>query len=232
MADKSMKAVIWAEVDPRGVQQGVAAANRSLDSLNRTAARTAGAASMSAALSAAQSGYSVLQNVLGAVDRRISELYDLSNKYSGSAAGAAAQTRADQIRASVQIANAVAPGAIAMSRAKSDVLLGGADRISRDASGISDGMGAFGRFKENAGAIATILSEGAAKAIGAYETLLGGNISGGLAQGFAASGATLNELFTSSNYAYQQSGDTRGMPYDQQQTEYLKQIAASLKGGK
>jgi hypothetical protein len=27
-------------------------------------------------------------------------------------------------------------------------------------------------------------------------------------------------------------GDTRGMPYDQQQTELLRQIAGSLKGGK
>ena len=48
MADKSMKAVIVAEVDPRGVAKGVAATNKELQKLNKTAA----SASTSAAISA------------------------------------------------------------------------------------------------------------------------------------------------------------------------------------
>lgn len=233
MADKTMKAVIWAEVDPRGVQTGVAAANKSLESLNKTASRTATATSLSAAVSIAQAGYSMLQTVLSAVDRRVSELHDMASKYSGIAAGAAAQTKADQIVASVRIANAIAPGSVEMSQARSDVALGAAGRIERNAAGISAGMGSYERAKQNLTTGATILAEGAAMGVNAGEALLSGDFSGGIGKAASAASSTINELLTASNYAYPQSGGSaRGMPYDQQQTELLREIASALKGGK
>ena len=78
MADKSMKAVIRAEVDPSGVIKGVAATNRELAKLNsKTSAIAVGAS-----FNMAQMGFQMLMSVFRIMDRRVSEMAQMSTRFS------------------------------------------------------------------------------------------------------------------------------------------------------
>ena len=78
MADKSMKAVIRAEVDPSGVIKGVAATNRELAKLNsKTSAIAVGAS-----FNMAQMGFQMLMSVFRMMDRRVSEMAQMSTRFS------------------------------------------------------------------------------------------------------------------------------------------------------
>lgn len=116
MADRSLKSTIQVDMDTSGVVKGVAATNRELEKMNRTAARTASATSITAALGVAQTAFSVLQQIVGMMDARAKELTDIAFKYSPEAMAAKAQLTAGTFRAEQQIAEAVGPGAAAAAR--------------------------------------------------------------------------------------------------------------------
>lgn len=235
MADKSMKAVIVAEVDPRGVTKGVAATNKELQKLNKTAASASTAAAISAGISMAQMGMSALQQVFSAVERRFGELNSIANKYSAVAAGARINADISNVQSNIRIANALAPGAIQSSQAEADIKAGEAARMERNAAATSAGMGAFARAKGNLGAGVDILTESAMQGIAGLEQFVSGDFMTGLASlGNAVSGG-VGELFNAQNYAYQNAGPGRGMAGDTQmaeQTEILKQIRDRLGGGR
>jgi len=233
VADKALKAVIWAEFDPRGVTKGVAAANTELAKLNKTAGRTATAASISAALNVAQMGMDMLRTVVSAVDKRFTELDAVTRKYSATAAGAAAQAKATEVAANVRIANALTPGSLQAIQAEQAAKRGEASRIERNAQQVSQGMGATARTKANYGTQLNILTEGAGTGIFGLEQMLGGDVKGGFGTIVDALKTTAGELINPNNYAYQQqSAPGRGMQTeDQRQTEYLRQIAKSVGGG-
>lgn len=232
MADKALKAVIWAEFDPRGVTKGVAAANTELAKLNKTAGRTATAASISAALNVAQMGMDMLRTVVSAVDKRFTELNDITKRYSGAAAGAAAQAKATEVAANVRIAAALAPGSVQATQAQEAAKLGEASRMERNQAQVVQGMGALSRYMANMGTYLNVLTEGAGMGLAAFEQLTEGNIMTGVQSLGQAISTTGGELVNPSNYAYQQSAPGRGMQTeDQRQTEYLRQIAKSVGGG-
>jgi hypothetical protein len=231
MADKSLKAVIWAEFDPRGVTKGVAAANTELQKLNKSAGRAATAATVSAALNVAQMGLDALRTVVGAIDRRFTQLNEVTQRYSAAAGGAAAQGRVTEIMANMRVAKALEAGSIEATQAKEAAKLGEASRLERNAEQVSKGMGAMARFFENFGSSANILIEGAGMGIAGLEQVLGGNISQGLQTIGAAGTTTANELTTASNFAYAPTAPGRGMQtQEQMQTEYLRQIAKAVGG--
>jgi carbon monoxide dehydrogenase subunit G len=229
MADKSMKAVIWAEFDPRGVVKGVAAANTELAKLNKTSSRVASAASVTAAINVAQMGLSALQTVIGAIDRRFSQLSDITQRYSAAAGGAAAQGRVNEIIANMRIAKALEQGSIEATQAKEAAKLGEASRLERNSQQMVQGMGAMARFQANFGSIVDILTEGAGMGLAGLEQMTQGNLRQGLATLGGAAAATTDELLTASNFAYAPTAPGRGMQTnDQMQTEYLRQIAKAV----
>ena len=94
MADKSMKAVIRAEVDPSGVIKGVAATNRELAKLNsKTSAIAVGAS-----FNMAQMGFQMLMSVFRMMDRRVSEMAQMSTRFSPEAQRGIMQTKMIELR--------------------------------------------------------------------------------------------------------------------------------------
>lgn len=234
MADKSMKAVIVAEVDPRGVTKGVAATNKELQKLNKTAASASTSAAISAGISMAEMGMSALQQIFSAVDKRFGELNAIANKYSAAAAGARIAADVSIVQDNVRIAKALAPGAIQASQAEADIKAGEAARMERNAGTVSSGMGALARTKGNFGAITDMVTEIAGTSLLGIENLLGGDISGYMRTAEAGR-AQVGELFNAQNYSYQSAGPGRGMAGDTQmaeQNEILKQIRDRLGGGR
>jgi hypothetical protein len=234
MADKSMKAVIVAEVDPRGVTKGVAATNKELQKLNKTAASASTSAAISAGISMAEMGMSALQQIFSAVDKRFGELNAIANKYSAAAAGARIAADVSIVQDNVRIAKALTPGAIQTSQAEADIKAGEAARMERNAGAINTGMGAFARAKGNFGAGVDMLTEIAGTSLAGVGQVLSGDFAGFM--NTAAGGrAQVGELFNAQNYAYQNEAPGRGMAGSTEmaeQTEVLKQIRDSLKGGR
>lgn len=224
-----MKAVIYAEFDPRGVVKGVAAANTELQKLNKTAGRTASAASVTAAITVAQMGLDALRTIVGAIDRRFTQLNEITQRYSAAAGGAAAQGRVTEIMANMRIAKALEQGSIEATQAKEAAKLGEASRLERNSQQMVQGMGAMARFQANFGSIVDILTEGAGIGLTGLEQATQGNLRQGLATLGSAGASTLDELTTASNFAYAPTAPGRGMQTSEQmQTEYLRQIAKAV----
>lgn len=240
MADKTLKSTIQVDMDTRGVAKGVAATNRELEKLNKSAGRTATATSITAAINVAQTTMAALQGMLGAVNKRMDELDATSVKFSGSAMAARASADMARMEADIAIANAVAPGSIEKSRALADLAGGEAARVQRNAGAISAGIGATARFGGNLMSGVDILTEGGGAALAALEQIIrGGGIMSeagraGFGQLFDAGAFTLGELGNAQNYAYQAQGSARGMDYDdtmmERQTRALENIDRKLGG--
>ena len=94
MADKSMKAVIRAEVDPSGVIKGVAATNRELDKLNKKTSSIA----VGASFTMAQQGFALLMQGFQMIDRRMSEMSAQSTRFSSEAQRGIMQTKMLEIQ--------------------------------------------------------------------------------------------------------------------------------------
>ena len=219
MADKSMKASIQVDIDAKGVAKGVAATNRELDKLNRTARSTSRAVNVSAGIQMAELGFNVLQTAIGALDKRFSELNATAQRYSSVAAQAAANADVARIQADLRIADALAPGAAAVSRGQADVAAGEAFRIENDAARINQAMTGYGLAKENLGVSRDILLEGFGGGIAAMMQMAGGDIGGGASAMGSQLVNTLDQLVEPTNYAFAASGSARGMPYDPQMAQ-------------
>lgn len=233
MADKSLKASIQVDMDAKGVAKGVAATNRELDKLNKTARRTSMAASISAGIDVLQVGAQGMQSLVQLVQKRMDQLHQTAVAFNANAAVADAQAQLDRLAADKRIGNALAPGSMERSRAASEIAAGEADRIERNAAGINEGMGATSRFGSNIMSSLNILAEGAGALIAAQEARLRGDFAGGTAASMQAD-AILGELLNPTNFAYKaDSTSARGMPYDPQmaeQTRVLRQIQQNQGG--
>ena len=227
MADKSMKSVIWAEMDTSGITRGVAKTTAELGKLNKTARSGAAAAGITATLQMTQMAFQGISQVFSGVERRMAELNGAALKYSGAAMGAQNLANADKLKADIKIGAAVTPGSIQTSQAAGDIATGAAARIERNAGGINAGMGATARFSGNLSSTTNMLLESAATGIAAVEQFLSGDFAGGATTAGAAVGQ-LGELGNAQNYAYQNQAPGRGMAGSE---EYLRQIANSLKAG-
>lgn len=116
MADRSLKSTIQVDMDTSGVVRGVAATNRELQRMNRSAATTATATSLSASISVAQAGFSVLQSLLGTITGRIDELHAAAFKYSPEAIDAKAELNAAKIVAEQKTGQLFGASAAAQAR--------------------------------------------------------------------------------------------------------------------
>jgi len=227
VADKSMKSVIYAEMDTSGITRGVAKTTAELGKLNKTARSGAAAAGITATLQMTQMAFQGISQVFNGVERRMAELNGAALKYSGAAMGANAIANADKLRADIKIGAAVTPGSIQTSQAQGDIATGAAARIERNAGGINAGMGAVARTGANYTAQTNILLEAAGTALGAVEQFLSGDFTGAK-NSYMSYGSQLGELGNAQNYAYQNQAPGRGMAGSE---EYLRQIAGSLKSG-
>lgn len=229
MADKSMKSVIYAEMDTSGITRGVAKTTAELGKLNKTAKSGAAAAGITATLQMTQMAFQGISQVFSGVERRMAELNGAALKYSGAAMGANAIANADKMRADIKIGAALTPGSIQTSQAAGDIAAGGAARIERNAGGINQGMGAVARAGGNYGVQTNILLEAAGTALAAVEQVLSGDFAGAQSS-YMSYGSQLGELGNAQNYAYQGSA-APGAQGSAEQIMYLRAIDKSLRGG-
>lgn len=253
MADKSMKAVISAEVDPRGVVKGVAATTKELEKLNRSAKQSALASGISAGIDAAQSAFGMINRVIQMVDKRVEELKAMAVKYSPEAMIANANLQVAKIQSEIEIAKAVGPGVAKGLEVQTTGLREQAKKAELNAADMAGGIAAWETVKQagsdafNAfvnGFIGTMGNENSQGPISAaYETMYGK--ANPMDVFSAGAGALLNNPFTGQgpisamiesvgNAASGGLGSSRGMPYENtelsKQTQLLEQIAKQTKG--
>ena len=229
MADKSMKSVIYAEMDTSGITRGVAKTTAELGKLNKTARSGAAAAGITATLQMTQMAFQGISQVFQGVERRMAELNGAALKYSGAAMGANAIANADKMRADIRIGAAVTPGSIQSSQAAGDIATGAAARIERNAGGINAGMGAVGRGRANLGATSDMLLEMGGTWFSGIEKLFSGDIRGAMDTRSQMLGH-VDELANAQNYAYQGTA-APGAQGSAEQIMQLRAIDRSLRGG-
>jgi hypothetical protein len=231
MAKNSLKSTLQLDLDPSGVVKGVAATNRELQKLNRSAGRTAVATSITAGLDVLQMGIRGIQMAAQAIENRMQGFAVLANKYSPEAMGAAMTAQMARFEADRRIGAALAPGAIQRSQAEEDIAAGEAARVERNAAAINESMGASKRFYENFMSSLSMLAEVGGGLIGAAEAAVGGDFAGA---GTLYSGARsmAGELFESSNFAYRREEPGRGMGGSliERQTKALESIDRKMGG--
>jgi hypothetical protein len=235
MADKSLKATIQVDMDNRGVVRGVADTKNQLEKLNRSSAKTARAAGITAALGVAETGINLVRQAAQFIDRRVDQLTEITTKFSVAAQNAKIDADLSREESMKAIAEALAPGAMEVLRAGTDVAGGEAARMQRNAAQISGGMGATARFGENFMASLNILAEfGAAEMLG-LEKLLSGDIAGAMQADAQASQMLFSELGNAQNFAYAPQGSANLMPYEnpglmERQTTALESIQKKIGG--
>jgi hypothetical protein len=136
MADKSMKAVIRAEVDPSGVIKGVAATNRELAKLNsKTSAIAVGAS-----FNMAQQGFQMLMGAFRIMDRRMTEMAQMATRFSPEAQRGVMETQIAKINQEIEMAKAYGLDVAGVERTKRQ---GISERTRGDVSAAGGGQLAF-----------------------------------------------------------------------------------------
>lgn len=138
MADRSMKAVIRAEVDPSGVVRGVQTASRELEKLNRTAARTAMASGITAAMQVGRGVIDVTQRAASLANERVNELVAMTTANDVAAANAATIAFGERVLAERAAAQRMGPGVVRGIQARSEAELAGLARLTPE-MGVSVG---------------------------------------------------------------------------------------------
>jgi hypothetical protein len=144
MADKSMKAVIRAEVDPSGVIKGVAATNRELAKLNsKTSAIAVGAS-----FNMAQMGFQMLMGAFRIMDRRMTEMAQMSTRFSPEAQRGVMETQIAKINQEIEMAKAYGLDVAGIERAKRK---GIQERTQSDVAAAGGGQLAFTESMKQSG---------------------------------------------------------------------------------
>ena len=237
MADKSMKSVIYAEMDTSGIVRGVAKTTAELGKLNRTAKSGAMAAGVTAGLQAAQGAYTLIGRVIDQIDRRYLEIQAMSVKFSPEASAAKSRMTGAQTNADIDIGKAAGLGVAADLASQQKTLEERAKAARQNPGGVAAGEAAYGVLKASALNAGVTFGEAAMKSIGDPWNEQG-PISAMLDQA-----KTFEYMFGSTTGADLAGGvgSARGMPYDtspratqgmsSSQVEYLRQIAKNTSGG-
>lgn len=165
MADKSMKAVIRAEVDPSGVIKGVAATNRELAKLNsKTSAIAVGAS-----FNMAQMGFQMLMGAFRIMDRRMADLAAMSTRFSPEAQRGIMQTKMLELRREQFMANTFGIDVAGAERSKRE---GIQRRAQSDVSAGAGQISFFESLKQDAMSFGNELLGSAAQGISDPEEFL------------------------------------------------------------
>ena len=165
MADKSMKAVIRAEVDPSGVIKGVAATNRELAKLNSKTSAIA----IGATFNMAQMGFQMLMGAFRIMDRRMTDLAQMSTRFSPEAQRGIMQTKMMELRREQTMANTFGIDVAGAERSKRQ----GMERRTRaDVSGGAGQISFFESLKQDAISFGNELLGAAAQGISDPEEFL------------------------------------------------------------
>jgi len=139
---KEMKAVIRAEVDPRGVVSGVNEVNRQLGKINKAASASALATSFTAVGQA----FNMARQVLDAIDRRQMAIQDMARKFSPDARGAEMMTEQAKIQQSLALGKQFGPELAQIEQMKQANIAAETARLQQMGTGSMAGAEDFKMF--------------------------------------------------------------------------------------
>ena len=116
MADKTLKASIQVDMDAKGVAKGVAATNRELDKLNRTARSTAMSTGIMAGISTIQAAFGALSGIINAINEHVGKLDQLGRRFSVEGMSADIRSQVAQMEADAKIGQAMGPASAAIAQ--------------------------------------------------------------------------------------------------------------------
>lgn len=227
---KQLKSTIQLDLDPSGVVKGVAATNRELTKLNRSASRTAGMTSITAGIGVIQTAFAAMRGVINAIDQRMQSLNEMAFKFSPEAMGARAQQQIATIQAEQQIGKAIGLGAAATANIERERQERMAARVTANAPDIAAAEAFWGSLKSS-------FVEVKDAVIDQFLVNLADPSSNRTMTGAALDAAGLPQFLAGEGYSqgYTAGGSARGMPYDTdmiaRQTRALESIEQKL-GGK
>lgn len=143
MADRSMKAVIRAELDPKGVVRGVAATQKELQKLNASTASVATSSALDAAMNAGRMALSMLERGAGMVNNRVDELTKIATTFNVDAANAQTKKLMREYQDKRRIAEALGPDIAKSLEYEADLFSKEADRIVAEKGRMGPGVGAL-----------------------------------------------------------------------------------------
>lgn len=142
MPDRSMKAVIRAELDPKGVVRGVAATQKELQKLNASTASVATSSALDAAMNAGRMALQMLERGAGMVNNRVDELTKIATTFNVDAANAQTRKLIREYADKKRIAEAIGPDVAKSLGYEADLFTQEADRIVRDKAKMGPGVAA------------------------------------------------------------------------------------------
>lgn len=225
MADKSLKATIQLDMDASGVARGVAATNKELSKLNRSASRTASFTGLTAAMQGAQIVFGVLSSAIQAVNQHVEQLTAAAFKFSPEAMQAKMALDAAKIATDVRIGQAIGPGAAAGAREQQLRLEERAAAVEANAPAMAGAVAGFESLKATFGAIGTAIAD-------QFMINLTDPSSNRTMTQAAFEAAGLPQMLSGEGFSL--GGSTRGMPYDpaqmERQTRALESIDRKMGG--
>lgn len=132
MADKSLKASIQVDMDAKGVARGVAATNRELDKLNRTARATSIATGISAGISVVQTAFGAISGILSQIYERANQLDQLGRTFGREGQTENLKLMNAKMMADVEIGKAMSLGSAAVAQQQQKSLM---EEVARVRSG-------------------------------------------------------------------------------------------------
>lgn len=142
MADRSMKAVIRAELDPRGIVRGVAATQKELQKLNASTASVASSSALDAAMNAGRMALNMLERGAGMVNNRVDELTKIATTFNVDAANAQTRKLMREYQDKQRIAQALGPDVAKALEHEANLFTQEADRIVANKGRMGPGVGA------------------------------------------------------------------------------------------
>ena len=139
---KEMKAVIRAEVDPRGVVSGVNEVNRQLGKINKAATTSALATSFTAIGQA----FNMARQVLDAIDRRQMAIQDMARKFSPGARAAEMMTEQAKIQQSLTLGKMMEPELVQIEQMRQANIASETARLQQMGAGSMVGSEDFKSF--------------------------------------------------------------------------------------
>lgn len=140
MADRSMKAVIRAELDPKGVVRGVAATQKELQKLNASTASVATSSALDAAMNAGRMALQMLERGAGMVNNRVDELTKIATTFNVDAANAQTRKLMREYQDKARIGAALGPDVAKGLQYEADLFQKEADRIVANKGNLGAGL--------------------------------------------------------------------------------------------
>lgn len=139
MADKSMKASIQVDMDAKGVARGVAATNRELDKLNKTARSTSISTGIMAGINVVQTAYAAISGIINSINDHINKLDQLGRTFSREGATAEGSRMAAAMQSDIDIGKAMGVSSATNAMIEEKAMRDRAARIQADAANIGGG---------------------------------------------------------------------------------------------